>query len=215
MVDSNSKSLRLAVQRKVSSTGSRTREAADQSDLPPISDIPKMLDDLVSQAGKLGDLVDRLNGRKLRVATMCSETGRLEEEDEDENDESDLDGPKTNADLIWDLREKTHHPRRLEKELVGRVRSLREFEGVLICKSRKALCRSMDVLSYSAKINSLANISILSSCGRMGCHACLSESAGEETCPIEGCRVAAVISSVVRATTSGEEDTAVGRYFWN
>lgn len=49
----------------------------------------------------------------------------------------------------------------------------------------------------------------------MGCHACLSESAGEETCPIEECRVATITSSVIRATTWGEEDTdrAVGRHF--
>ena len=49
-------------------------KGVDQSDLPPISSIPKMFDDLVSRAGKLDKLVDRLNGRKLRVATMCSGT---------------------------------------------------------------------------------------------------------------------------------------------
>jgi hypothetical protein len=49
----------------------------------------------------------------------------------------------------------------------------------------------------------------------MGCHTCLSESAGDESCPIDGCRVAAVVSSVIRAATLGEEDTdrAVGRHF--
>lgn len=51
-----------------------SRQAADQSGLPPISDIPRMFDDLVSRAPKLARLVDRLNGRPLRVATMCSGT---------------------------------------------------------------------------------------------------------------------------------------------
>ena len=51
-----------------------SRQAADQSNLPPISDIPRMFDDLVSRAGKLDKLVDQLNGRALRVATMCSGT---------------------------------------------------------------------------------------------------------------------------------------------
>jgi hypothetical protein len=63
------------VQKKIASTTPRvSRHAADQSDLPPISSIYSMFDDLVARAGKLGDLVDRLNGRKLRVATMCSGT---------------------------------------------------------------------------------------------------------------------------------------------
>jgi hypothetical protein len=68
---------RPTVQRKIitSTNGStRTRQAADQSDLPPMSDIPAMFDDLVSRADRLGSIVDRLNGRKLRVATMCSGT---------------------------------------------------------------------------------------------------------------------------------------------
>jgi hypothetical protein len=67
------------VQRKLTTSGGAatsraSRQAADQSDLPPISDIPRMFDDLVSRAPKLGRLVDRLNGRPLRVATMCSGT---------------------------------------------------------------------------------------------------------------------------------------------
>jgi hypothetical protein len=65
-----------AVQRKISTPGTSRaqRQAADQSDLPPMSSIPKMFDDLVSRASRLSGLVDRLNGRKLRVATMCSGT---------------------------------------------------------------------------------------------------------------------------------------------
>jgi hypothetical protein len=72
------KTRRPAVARKTSSTArSRlggARGGADQSDLPPLSDIPKMFDDLVSRANGLDKVIDRLNGRKLRVATMCSGT---------------------------------------------------------------------------------------------------------------------------------------------
>jgi len=56
------------------STSRAARVAADQSDLPPIANIPKMFADLVSRAEKLPAVVDRLGGRKLRVATMCSGT---------------------------------------------------------------------------------------------------------------------------------------------
>lgn len=41
-------------------------------DLPPISDIEAMFDHLVSRIPDIIELVRRLNGRKLRVATMCS-----------------------------------------------------------------------------------------------------------------------------------------------
>ena len=74
--DTKSKPRCPAVQRKLgaSATPRPPRQAADQSDLPPIASIPKMFDDLVTRAAKLDKVVDRLNGRKLRVATMCSGT---------------------------------------------------------------------------------------------------------------------------------------------
>ena len=73
--DSKPRPSRSTAQQKLPGNNGRgSRQAADQSDLPPISSIPMMFDDLVARAGKLGNLVDRLNGRKLRVATMCSGT---------------------------------------------------------------------------------------------------------------------------------------------
>lgn len=46
----------------------------DQSNLPPIHNIPSMFGDIVARVPKLLDVVDRLGGRPLRVATMCSGT---------------------------------------------------------------------------------------------------------------------------------------------
>jgi len=139
---------------------------------------------------------------------------RVESDDEDGGDDGD-DKPKTTADLVWDLREKTHRIRRLEKELVGRVRSLRYFEGVRDLQKSKGVLPIHTCPVCSRSINSLADISILSSCGHMACHECLSTAAGDESCPIDGCRVAAVTSSVIKASTLGEEDTdsAKGRHF--
>ena len=138
-----------------------------------------------------------------------------EDDDDLDADEDEDDKPKTDADLLWDLREKTHRLRKLEKELVGRVRSLRYFEGVRDLQKSKGVLLITSCPVCSCKIDSLADISILSSCGHMGCHTCLTEAAYDERCPTEGCRVAAVVSSVIRATTLGEEDTdrAVGRHF--
>lgn len=41
-------------------------------DLPPLSDIEMMFDHLISRVPDIVQLVERLNGRSLRVATMCS-----------------------------------------------------------------------------------------------------------------------------------------------
>jgi hypothetical protein len=92
---------------------------------------------------------------------------------------------------------------------------LRYFEGVRDLQKSKGVLPFDNCPICSGKIDSLADISILSSCGHMGCHSCLSDAAFDERCPSEGCRVAAVVSSVIRATTLGEEDTdrAVGRHF--
>ncbi|WVQ80273.1 hypothetical protein IAT38_002378 [Cryptococcus sp. DSM 104549] len=43
-------------------------------DLPPLHDVEAMFDDIVKRMPDIVQLVKRLNGRKLRVATMCSGT---------------------------------------------------------------------------------------------------------------------------------------------
>lgn len=48
--------------------------APDLSDLPPIHEIPAIFSDLVSRIPKIKDVAQRIVGRKLRVATMCSGT---------------------------------------------------------------------------------------------------------------------------------------------
>lgn len=50
----------------------RTAVKNMSEDLPPVSDIELMFDHLVSRMPDIMKLVERLNGRKLRVATMCS-----------------------------------------------------------------------------------------------------------------------------------------------
>jgi len=46
----------------------------DQSDLPPINEIPAIFADLVDRLPNVKSLVERVKGRKLRIATMCSGT---------------------------------------------------------------------------------------------------------------------------------------------
>jgi hypothetical protein len=48
--------------------------APDASDLPPINQIPDMFADMISRVPQIQGVVEHVQGRKLRVATMCSGT---------------------------------------------------------------------------------------------------------------------------------------------
>ena len=48
--------------------------AIENSDLPPIHEIPAIFSDLVSRIPQVKDVAEHLKGRKMRVATMCSGT---------------------------------------------------------------------------------------------------------------------------------------------
>ena len=50
------------------------RASPTDSNLPPISSIPDIFTDLVSKIPEIKKVVERIQGRKLRVATMCSGT---------------------------------------------------------------------------------------------------------------------------------------------
>ena len=110
----------------------------------------------------------------------------------------------------WDLREHVHHLRRLQKELVGRVRSLRYFTAV------------RDMQLGTAKVSCPAcgagqgaqEWAIMSCCGHQGCYTCLLEHTERQECPMTGCKAPARPSGVVKAGTLGcdEEHTAGGKY---
>lgn len=53
---------------------SKTDGKIESSSLPPLHHIPTMFSDLVSHIPRIKDVVERVRGRKLRVATMCSGT---------------------------------------------------------------------------------------------------------------------------------------------
>lgn len=56
--------------------GANVKGPMDMRHLPPVSDLNEMFSDLIDNPALAGiqDLVDRLDGRKLRIATMCSGT---------------------------------------------------------------------------------------------------------------------------------------------
>ncbi|KAI8447819.1 hypothetical protein BY996DRAFT_4592428 [Phakopsora pachyrhizi] len=59
---------------KIGGPSKRDKETIDESKLAPISDIPDMFLDMVKNCHQFEETVDKLNGRQLKVATMCSGT---------------------------------------------------------------------------------------------------------------------------------------------
>lgn len=125
---------------------------------------------------------------------------------------------KTAEDRRWELRERTHVIRRLVKELVARVRSLRYFEVVRdLQRSQLGKGTKLKVQcpakGCEQKSLPMEDVAILSSCGHMGCYNCLLEWADRQECPTPGCQAAARASSVVRADSLGiDDEQASGRF---
>jgi len=156
-----------------------------------------LLRECVSQAGR---------------GSQCDSAGRKRK-----NGDLDVDGMplKVSAadDLEWSLREHTHALRRLDKELVGRVRSLRYFQAILQLSDSAnggiSCCRC-----GSAAV-AVEHQAVLSSCGHTGCLSCLTEAASQQECIVAGCKAAVRLSSVVERSQLGthmDEMQSGGRF---
>ncbi|BFZ58826.1 hypothetical protein PYCC9005_005891 [Savitreella phatthalungensis] len=130
-------------------------------------------------------------------------------------------------DAIDDLRrrfkDKSHQLKRLEKELVGRERSLRFFEVVrdlqrlnssslpehvkpsvkFVCPGPNCTHRSADGERLALQ---LADVCVFSTCGHVGCYECLELASRTQSCPAEGCQSPGVMNVIVRSTSLGEEE---------
>ncbi|KAJ7577007.1 hypothetical protein C8J56DRAFT_870233 [Mycena floridula] len=119
---------------------------------------------------------------------------------------------KVKAD-VWAHREKTHELRRLTKELVGRVRSLRYFTVVRDLQKQTdappvVTCPSSGCNKQQQKLD-ITDIAVLSSCGHMGCLDCVRRCAEREECVYAesgACKSAARVLNIVKADTLGVDD---------
>ncbi|KAF8967596.1 hypothetical protein BDZ97DRAFT_1903203 [Flammula alnicola] len=125
---------------------------------------------------------------------------------------------KTKA-LVWEHREKTHEIRRITKELVGRVRSLRYFSVVRDLQKQTDTPLEVSCPGCERKSVPIDEVAVLSSCGHMGCLPCVKRCAEKEECvyaALGQCKSAARVLNVVKADTLGvddEERHGKGRHF--
>ncbi|KAF5373238.1 hypothetical protein D9615_007418 [Tricholomella constricta] len=116
-------------------------------------------------------------------------------------------------ELVWEHREKTHEIRRLAKELVGRVRSLRYFKVVRdLQKGGEA--PSISCPSCGRENIPMDDVAVLSSCGHMGCIECVTACAEKEECvhaASGACKSAARVLNVVKANTLGVDEARYGQ----
>ena len=113
-------------------------------------------------------------------------------------------------DKLWELREHTHGLRKLQKELVGRVRSLRFFMSVRDLQQAKVdeaiTCQVCEQTKKGPKTkHSKQQVGVLSTCGHIGCLECLKSNAENQECGVVGCECATRDTSVVTADSLGTE----------
>jgi hypothetical protein len=106
-------------------------------------------------------------------------------------------------DRDWALREHIHHLRRLQKEIVERVRSLRYFQAI----------RSLQNDNYVVKCCSNGQVvqressALLSCCGHQGHIDVLRQYAAQNACPSKGCQAPVRPTSIVLASNLGLKST--------
>ncbi|KAF8637647.1 hypothetical protein AX17_002715 [Amanita inopinata Kibby_2008] len=109
----------------------------------------------------------------------------------------------------WEHREKTHEIRRLTKELVGRVRSLRYFTVVRDLQKQREEPPEVTCPRCRRDRVPVEEIAVLSSCGHMGCLTCVKTCAEKEECVYAAsgaCKSAARVINVVKGDTLGVDD---------
>ena len=154
--------------------------------------------------------------RRKAITDDSDESEGLDDDPSDSLPEEPL-IPKTRDEKLQLLRDNTHNVKRLQKEMVGRVRSLRYFklvrdlqQDILSQAQSHVTCPSCQRINIPSD-----EIAVLSSCGHMGCYSCLLTSAQREECISPGCEAAARILNVVKGDTLGIEDKrdGIGRHY--
>lgn len=178
---------------------------------------------LAAASGKKSTLLNARGGRKGKSKSRLKDKGKKNpEHDEDdsgaksdEDESSEPEGekvPQTEEDRKWALRELSHELRALAKELGGRIRSMRFFECVREFQ-REDIVITRDCPSCGRRGVPLNELSILSSCGHVGCTPCVRAQAANELCikHPHDCKIGANLLFVVPAGILGKDKSADGQ----
>lgn len=120
-------------------------------------------------------------------------------------------------DVKWQLREQTHLLRRLCKELVGRVRSLRFFEVVRKLQHKgDERTQVLEASECGHRPSAKADVSmaVLSCCGHVSCHDCMVKAVNNQAC-VRGsdCHAAVRLTNIVKVSSLGiEGELSSGRF---
>ena len=110
---------------------------------------------------------------------------------------------------IWAHREETHEIRKVVKELVGRVRSLRYFTVVRDLQKQNEKPPELPCPACGRDKVPISELAVLSSCGHTGCETCVMSAAEKEECVYASagkCSAAARVLNVVKGETLGVDD---------
>ena len=120
-------------------------------------------------------------------------------------------------DVKWTLREQTHLLRRLSKELVARVRSLRFFDVVRKLQLNGAEAKQTledSGCDHRPSTHPRTEMAILSCCGHVACHECMLRAADQQTCIQSAlCRASVRHTNIVKVSSLGiEGELSSGRF---
>ncbi|KAG2365027.1 hypothetical protein BDR07DRAFT_1449967 [Suillus spraguei] len=123
----------------------------------------------------------------------------------------DMNLAEKTKEAVWEHREQTHIIRKLTKELVGRVRSLRYFTVVRDLQKQRDTPPVVSCPACERSEIPMDEVAVLSSCGHTGCMGCVKEAADREECvyhPSGQCNAAARALNIVKGQTLGVDDEA-------
>ena len=155
--------------------------------------------------------------RLIKVLQKCGFKGPAIPLDSIDSKGVKLDKGSKVDDIKWKLREQTHLLRRLSKELVARVRSLRFFE--VVRKIQRGGEESDQTLESSEcdhrpSTHSNTPMAVLSCCGHVACFECMTLAADDQKCVASAqCNAAVRHTNIVKVKSLGiEGQLSSGRY---
>jgi hypothetical protein len=166
---------------------------------------------LNARGGRKGKGKDKPKGKKKKGSEPEEDEPEAKSDDES-SDHEEEEPPQTEEDRKWALRELSHELRALAKELGGRIRSMRFFECVREFQ-REDIVVTRDCPACGRKGVPLNELSILSSCGHVGCTPCVRAQAANELCikHPHDCKIGANSLFVVPGDILGKDRSVDGQ----